>query len=128
MTQSKSTSGPLSGLLVIDFTAFESGPLGTVMLADHGARVIKVEPPTGDAVRAIGYGHKERPDLFKETVNVEFQQFNRGKESVTLNLKDADDNALAKKLITKADVLVENYRPGVMKKLGLDYDTARALN
>jgi CoA:oxalate CoA-transferase len=128
MTNSKETSGPLSGLLVVDFTAFESGPLSTVMLADHGARVIKIEPPTGDAVRAIGYGHKERPDLFKETVNVEFQQFNRGKESITLNLKDPDDSALAKKLMAKADVVVENYRPGVMKKLGLDYDTASAAN
>ncbi len=128
MTQSKATAGPLAGLLVIDFTAFESGPLGTVMLADHGARVIKVEPPTGDAVRAIGYGHKERPDLFKETVNVEFQQFNRGKEGITLNLKDPDDHAFALKLITKADVVVENYRPGVMKRLGLDYDTVKTLN
>ncbi|MBW2690494.1 MAG: CoA transferase [Deltaproteobacteria bacterium] len=128
MTQSKTTSGPLTGLLVIDFTAFESGPLSTMLLADQGARVIKVEPPTGDAVRSIGYGHNERPDLFEEKITAAFQQFNRGKESVTLNLKDPDENALAKKLIAKADVVVENYRPGVMKKLGLDYDTAKALN
>ena len=118
----------MSGLLVVDFTAYESGPLATVMLADQGARVIKVEPPAGDAVRAVGLGHTDRPDLFKETVTASFQQFNRGKESVTLDLKDPDQVALAKKLIVKADIVFENYRPGVMKKLGLDYDTASALN
>jgi CoA:oxalate CoA-transferase len=128
MADSKASSGPLSGLLVLDFTAFESGPLATVLMADQGARVIKVEPPSGEAARAVGTGHKQRPELFKETVTDMFQQFNRGKEALTLDLKDADDVALAKKIATEADVLFENFRPGVMEKLGLGYDTMRALN
>jgi len=125
---SKKSSGPLSGLLVVDFTAFESGPLSTMLMADHGARVIKVEPPTGDAARAVGCSHATHPDLFEETVTDMFQQLNRGKESAVLNLKDPDDSALAKKLVAKADVVVENFRPGVMAKLGLSYDDVCASN
>ena len=128
MTDSNTSSGPLSGLLVVDFTAFESGPLATVLMADQGARVIKIEPPSGEAARGVGTGHKQRPELFKETVTDLFQQYNRGKESLKLDLKDPNDVALAKKIITKADVLFENFRPGVMQKLGLGYDAMSALN
>jgi CoA:oxalate CoA-transferase len=127
-TISEASSGPLSGLLVADFTAFESGPLCTMLMADHGARVIKVEPPTGDAARAVGCNHASHPDLFEETVSDIFQQLNRGKESLVLNLKDPDDSALAKRLVAKADVVVENFRPGVMARLGLDYDDVSASN
>ena len=125
---SEKSTGPLSGLLVVDFTAFESGPLCTMLMADHGARVIKVEPAAGDAARAVGCTHASHPDLFEETVSDMFQQFNRGKESVVLNLKGPDDSALAKRLVAKADVVVENFRPGVMAKLGLSYEDVCALN
>ncbi len=125
---SDKSSGPLSGLLIADFTAFESGPLCTMLMADHGARVIKIEPPAGDGTRAVGCNHATHPDLFEETVTDIFQQLNRGKESVVLNLKDPNDSALAKKLVAKADVVVENFRPGVMARLGLCYDDVCASN
>jgi len=125
---SEKSSGPLSGLLVADFSAFESGPLCTMLMADHGARVIKIEPPAGDATRAIGCSHATHPELFEESVTDMFQQLNRGKESVVLNLKSPDDSALAKKLLAKVDVVVENFRPGVMARLGLGYDDVSASN
>lgn len=128
LSETSANAGPLSGLLVVDFTMYISGPLATVMLADHGARVIKIEPPMGDPLRGIGYTHATHPDLFEEGVSAGFQFYSRGKESVMLDLKKPEDLALAKKLMSKADVVFENFRPGVMKKLGLDYDSARAVN
>ena len=105
------TAGPLQGLLVADFSRVLAGPFATMMLADLGARVVKVEPPGGDDSR--GYGP------FTDGRSLYFARVNRGKESVALDLKDPADLAVARRLALAADVVVENYRPGVMDRLGL---------
>jgi CoA:oxalate CoA-transferase len=104
----------LEGITVVDFTRVLSGPTCTRMLADAGARVIKIErPETGDDTRQMG--------PFAADGSSEYYRFaNLGKESIALDLKDAHDLALVKSMIAKADVVVENFRPGVMAKLGLD--------
>ncbi len=107
--------GPLSGLLVADFSRVLAGPFATMMLADLGARVVKVEHPLrGDDSR--GYGP------FAGGESLYFARVNRGKQSVALDLKDPGDLAVARALALRADVLVENYRPGVMARLGLGAD------
>ncbi|MCW2599728.1 MAG: Formyl-CoA transferase [Frankiales bacterium] len=104
--------GPLEGLLVVDFSRVLAGPFATMMLADLGARVIKVEKPdTGDDSRAYG------PFLHDQSLY--FARVNRGKESIALDLRDPTDQAVALSLVSRADVLVENFRPGVMDRLGL---------
>jgi len=106
------SEGPLSGLLVADFSRVLAGPFATMMLADLGARVVKVERPgTGDDSRAYG--------PFSGGSSLYFARVNRGKQSVALDLKDPGDLAVARALALRADVLVENYRPGVMDRLGL---------
>jgi CoA:oxalate CoA-transferase len=115
------TTGPLTGLLVADFSRVLAGPFAAMMLADLGARVIKVERPgTGDDSRTYG--------PFVDGRSLYFARVNRGKESIALDLKDAGDLGVARRLVTRADVLVENYRPGVMDRLGLGWPAARALN
>lgn len=107
---------PLSGILVIDFTHVLSGPFCTMMLADQGARVIKIERSgTGDDSRAFGPFYEDHSSVYFEFVN-------RGKESITLNLKDVDDLNLVKRMISRSDVVVENFRPGTMERLGLGPD------
>ena len=109
---STAPGGPLSGLLVADFSRVLAGPFATMMLADLGARVVKVERPVlGDDSR--GYGP------FTGGRSLYFARVNRGKESVALDLKDPADLAVARRLAARADVVVENYRPGVMARLGL---------
>ena len=116
-----SPAGPLDGLLVADFSRVLSGPFATMMLADLGARVVKVERPgTGDDSRSYG--------PFREGRSLYFARVNRGKESVALDLKDAADLEVARRIAGRADVLVENYRPGVMARLGLGYAAVRDLN
>ncbi len=118
---------PLEGLLVADFSRVLAGPLSTMNLSDLGAEVIKVERPgTGDETRTWG-----PPEWDDGTGHVEatyYLAINRDKKSVALDLTDADDFAVAKKLAMSADVLVENFRPGLMATLGLDYDTITADN
>jgi CoA:oxalate CoA-transferase len=112
-------NGPLTGLLVADFTRVLAGPFATMMLADLGARVVKVERPgTGDDSR--GYGP------FSGGRSLYFARVNRGKESVALDLKQPADVAVARGLAARADVVVENYRPGVMARLGLGWDSLSA--
>jgi CoA:oxalate CoA-transferase len=114
-------AGPLDGLLVVDFSRVLAGPFATMMLADLGARVIKVEKPdTGDDSRSYGPFVGDR--------SLYFARVNRGKESIALDLRDPQDLVLARALVERADVLVENFRPGVMARLGLGPDEARALN
>ena len=113
--------GPLAGLLVVDFSRVLAGPFATLMLADLGARVVKVERP-GQGDDARGYGP------FADGRSLYFARVNRGKESVALDLKDPADLQVARALAARADVLVENYRPGVMQRLGLGPTALLALN
>ena len=111
--------GPLKGICVLDLTRVLAGPYCTMVMADLGARVIKVEvPETGDDSRHFG--------PFIEGKSAYFMSLNRGKESIALNLKDADDKKVFEKLLGEADVLVENYRPGTMEKLGYGWDDLHA--
>lgn len=119
--QPTSTAGPFSGLVIIDLTRVLAGPFCTMMLAELGARVIKVENPDGgDDSRCF--------DPFIDGTSAYFQSLNRGKESIALNLKEEADRELFLKLIRRSDVLVENFRPGTMDKLGLGYDRLREVN
>ena len=110
----------LAGLRVLDFTIVMSGPMCTRMLADAGAEVIKVESPEGDVVR-------QREPL-RGGVSTSWASMNCGKQSVVLDLQTAEGRRLARALALEADVVVENFRPGVMKRLGLDYETLAAEN
>lgn len=117
----KAMRGPaLAGLRVIDFTIVMSGPMCTRMLADAGADVIKVEPPEGDVVR-------QRPPQ-RGGVSTYYASMNCGKKSIVLDLQTGDGKRLACELVAGADVVVENFRPGVMKRLGLDYATLSKTN
>src|SRR5688572_20559140 len=111
---------PLAGITVVDLTRVLSGPYCTMLLADMGARVVKVERPgKGDDTRAWG-----PPFLNGESAY--FLSINRNKESVTLDFKDPDGRALLDRLVARADVFVENFKPGTLAKLGLDYATLAA--
>jgi len=107
------TDGPLSGIIVIDLTRVLAGPYCTRVLGDMGARVIKVEPPGGDDARQIG--------PFVGGMSAYFLSLNCGKESIMLDLKDKTERQVFEKLLARADVLVENFRPGVLEKLGFGW-------
>jgi len=102
--------GPLTGTLVVDLTRVLAGPFCTLVLVDLGARVIKVEAPEGEDARRIG--------PFIDGRSAYFLSLNRGKESIALDLKEQADRAIFEKLLARADVLAENFRPGVMERLG----------
>ncbi|GAA4863993.1 CaiB/BaiF CoA transferase family protein [Saccharopolyspora rosea] len=113
---------PLDGVLVADFSRVLAGPYASMLLADLGATVIKVERPgTGDDTRSWGPPWTERGSSYFESVN-------RGKRSVELDLDDPDDLAAARELVRRADVLVQNFRPGSLARHGLDHESARELN
>nr|WP_298894819.1 CoA transferase [uncultured Altererythrobacter sp.] len=115
--------GKLSGITVIDLTQFLPGPMMTVMMADQGADVIKVEPSNGDPARV-----QEPFDTYDETEHsIWFANLNRGKRSVVLDLKSEDGRSSLRELIKSADVFVEGFRPGVMQRLGFDYDSVKAI-
>jgi CoA:oxalate CoA-transferase len=115
---------PLEGLLVLDFSQFLAGPSAALRLADMGARVIKVErPKSGDLSRQLYLNNLEL-----DGDSVLFHTINRNKESFAANLKDSNDIEKVKKLISQADVLIENFRPGTMEKLGLGFDEVKKIN
>ena len=113
-------SGPLSGIKIIDLSSVISGPVATVLLADQGADVIKVEAPQGDIVRRMGLG--------KNNLSPAFVSANRGKRSICIDLKVPAGVAIVKKLIADADVFIQNFRPGAIERMGLSYDVMSALN
>jgi len=115
--------GPLKGLVVADFSQLAQGPWATQMLGDMGAEIIKIEPPKGDWMRHYAYGN-----LYPEGESISFISFNRNKRSIALDLKSDEDIKIAKSIIAKADILLENYRPGVMERLGLGYEEMKVLN
>jgi CoA:oxalate CoA-transferase len=115
---------PLEGLVVLDFSQYLSGPSAGLRLADLGARVIKIERPgKGDAGRKLAI-----KNLWVDDNSLLFHTINRNKESFTADLKNADDVKLVKKLIEKADVVIHNFRPGVMEKKGLSYEAVQQIN
>ncbi|GHJ35702.1 CaiB/BaiF CoA-transferase family protein [Streptomyces sp. TS71-3] len=113
--------GPLAGLVVADFSRVLAGPYCTMLLADLGAEVIKVEGPGGDDTRTW------MPPV-RDGVSTYYLAINRNKRSVVLDLKDDGDRALAHELSARADVLIENFRPGGLARFGLDYEATRARN
>ena len=121
-------SGALDGLKVIDLTMMLAGPWCTMLLADHGADVIKVEPIAGDGTRHMGPFPKELGKGDPAGYGGYFQSINRGKRSIAIDLKSEAGKAVLKRLAAGADVLVENYRVGVMDKLGLSYERLREVN
>jgi len=118
---SGATSGPLSGLLVADFSRVLAGPYATMLLADLGADVIKVESPSGDDTRAW------KPPV-RGDESTYYLGVNRNKRSIALNLKNPGDLTLARRLAARADIVVENFRPGGLRKFGLDYPSVRRHN
>ena len=119
--------GPLDGVLVVDLTRALAGPHAGMMLGDLGARVIKVETPgSGDDSRGWGPPFVDTPDGGRESTY--FFSANRNKESVTLDLKDDADKALLTELVRRADVLLENFRPGTLARLGFGTDVLTELN
>jgi len=116
-----SNQKPLEGLRIIDLSRILAGPFASMILADLGADVIKIEEPNfGDESRGFG--------PFKDGFSAYFISINRGKRSVTLNLKEKRGKKILRELVKKADILIENYRPGTMKRLGLDYESLRPIN
>ena len=113
-------SGPLSGIKIIDLSSVISGPVATVLLADQGADVIKVEAPQGDIVRRMGLG--------KNNLSPAFVSANRGKRSICIDLKEPKGLVVVKKLVAEADVFVQNFRPGAIERMGLSYDILSVLN
>lgn len=114
--------GPLAGLLVADFSRILAGPYCTMLLADLGADVIKVESPGGDDTR------RWQPPVTADGVSTYYLAINRNKRSVVLDLRDQADRAAAAELARRADVFVENFKPGGLVRFGLDYDAVSAAN
>ena len=112
---------PLENITVLDFTQIMAGPFCTMLLADMGADIIKIEKPGGDDIRGIG-------PPFINGESAAFLQINRNKRSIVMDLKHPDSYDVICKMISKADVIVQNFRPGVMEKLNLEYDSVRKLN
>jgi len=120
-SKAEKVDGPFTGLLVVDLTHVLNGPFGTTILSDLGARIIKIEPPGhGDDTRTYG--------PFVKDQSLYFSFVNRGKESITLNLKDDADRAIFLNMVREADVVTENFRPGTMKHLGFSYDELAKIN
>ena len=111
---------PLQGILVLDFSTLLPGPLATLMLAEAGAEVIKIERPGGEEMRQF-------PPMW-EGESATFAMLNRGKEVVTLDLKQDADRQKLRSLLQRADVIVEQFRPGVMARLGLGFDDVCKIN
>src|SRR5664279_1523888 len=115
---------PLEGLLVVDFSQFLAGPSASLRMADMGARVIKVERPEGgDLCRRLYVSNLEI-----DGDSTLFHTINRNKESFAADLRKPDDRAAVRKLVERADVVIQNLRPGVMERLGFDYDSVVQYN
>ena len=114
-------SGPLRGIKVLDFSTLLPGPMATLFLAESGAEVIKIERPVS------GEDMRRHPPTWSDS-SINFSLLNRGKKSITLDLKSDSDRDLLIPLIETADILVEQFRPGVMSRLGLDYEAIKKIN
>jgi crotonobetainyl-CoA:carnitine CoA-transferase CaiB-like acyl-CoA transferase len=121
LTLTSRPTGPLAGLLVADFSRILAGPYATMLLADLGAEVVKVESPGGDDTRSW------QPPV-RDGVSTYYLGVNRNKRSVALDLKDRDDLGVAQELARRADLVVENFKPGALARFGLDYESVAAAN
>jgi crotonobetainyl-CoA:carnitine CoA-transferase CaiB-like acyl-CoA transferase len=117
----RGAGGPLSGLVVADFSRVLAGPYATMLLADLGAEVIKVEGPQGDETRSW------MPPV-RDEVSTYYLGVNRGKRSIALDLRDSADAEVARELARRADVLIENFKPGGLARYGLDFESVRTAN
>ena len=117
--------GALEGLRVLDLTLMMAGPFCTAMLADQGADVVKIEPPSGEIARSYG---PFLEDDDRRHYGGYFQSVNRNKRSVVIDLKTAGGKAVFRRLVAGADALVENFRDGTMERLGLPYEDLAAIN
>jgi Predicted acyl-CoA transferases/carnitine dehydratase len=114
-------SGPLKGYKVLELTSTVSGPFAGMMLADQGADVVKIEPPgIGDLARFMG--------TTKDGMGAMFSTLNRNKKCICLDFKNPENMEVFFKLAEETDVLIENYRPGIVAKLGIDYDSIKKIN
>src|SRR5579872_3863914 len=111
-TSENTASAPLAGIRILDLSVSVAGPFSSMLLADMGAEVIKIEPPSGDISRKWG------PPFVEDNSSAYFYSLNRNKKSISLNLKEAGDKEIFTSLIRKSDVLIESFRPGVLDKLG----------
>ncbi|MDP6012042.1 MAG: CoA transferase [Alphaproteobacteria bacterium] len=119
MADKKELTGPLHGFRVLDLTTMVSGPIATMMLADQGADVIKIEPPAGELMRRVGIDNRGMTSSFLSC--------NRSKRSLSVDVKTEDGLAVLKKLVATADVLVQNFRPGAIQRMGLGEDVVREI-
>ena len=115
-------TGPLNGITILDLSMFIAGPFGTMLLADLGAEVIKIEPPTGDPVRSNHIGPQVRGE------NAQFHSYNRNKKSIVLDLKNESGLAVFDDLARTADVVFDNFRPGVLGRLKLEHERLSLIN
>src|SRR5262245_34805201 len=115
-------AGPLQGVVVADFTQLMQGPFATQILGDMAPEIIKIEPPKVDWSR-----HFSLLELYKNGESVSFLSFNRNKRSIAVDLKNPAGLEVVRRIIEKADVVVENFRPGVMDRLGLGYEKLREI-
>jgi formyl-CoA transferase len=128
MNGSRDPTGALDGVLVIDFTQMLSGPFAAMMLADQGARVIKVEPPGGDRTRKFGPFRDGQLTMSEGGYGGYFASTNRNKEGLCVDLKAPEGREVILRLVEKADIVIENFRAGVMERLGLGYETLAKRN
>ena len=126
MKQENNYQGPLAGLNVIDFGHYYAGPMAAMLLADQGADVIRIVRPD-DSSSSSAYA-REPSAHYKEIPEQQYRLLNRNKKILTLDLKTPEGKEQALSLIEKADVVIENFRPGVMKRLGLDYASLKDNN
>lgn len=121
-------TGALDGVVVIDLTQMLSGPFAAMLLADQGARVIKIEPPGGDQTRKFGPFRAGQLMMADGGYGGYFASTNRNKESLVVDLKSPDGRAVIERLAAQADILIENFRSGVMERLGLGYESLAKIN
>ena len=114
-------AGALDGVKVLDLTTIYSGPICTTILGDQGADIIKIESPEGDFMR-------QALDVERNGVSGMFSMLNRNKRSIVIELSTDEGKSLFKDMLTSADVVVENFRPGVMDRLGFDYENMKTIN
>jgi crotonobetainyl-CoA:carnitine CoA-transferase CaiB-like acyl-CoA transferase len=119
MADSQQAKGPLDGFRVLDLTTMVSGPVATMMLADQGADVIKIEPPAGELMRRVGIDNRGMTSSFLSC--------NRSKRSLSVDVKTEDGLAVVRKLVATADVLVQNFRPGAIQRMGLGEEVVREI-